>query len=164
MMLCSILAGKEDQSFTLSELAKNYSKYFPFRVRVEKGFYTPRVEIASDEMYNIHFLKRTKVAAITDSLQDEYIIPFNSAVQFGLVYNNSKKQKTFETAGDVMSAEPLPKVITATQSYRSHDEKFSVDENEILVVREVHKPKIMASSRMTLKVGCNWKHNVLSIV
>lgn len=97
MMLCSILAGKEDQSFTLSELAKNYSKYFPFRVRVEKGFYTPRVEIASDEMYNIHFLKRTKVAAITDSLQDEYIIPFNSAVQFGLVYNNSKKQKTFET-------------------------------------------------------------------
>ena len=152
MMLCSVLAGREDEQFTLSELAERYSKYFPFRVRVEKGFYTPRVEIAADEMYNIHFRKRTKVTVITDCVGDEYVIPFNSAVQFGLVYENAKKQTTFETAGDVMSAEPPPKIITATRLYRAHDEKCSIDENEILVVKEVHKPKIRGSSRMTLRV------------
>ena len=151
-MLCSILAGREDEQFTLSDVVERYSKYFPFRVRVEKGFFTDRVEIASGEMYNIHFLKRTKVVAIRDSANDEYIIPFNSAVQFGLIYGKPKQQTTFETVGDIISAETLPNIITATRRYRAHDDKASVEENEVLIVNEVHKPKIRGMGRTTLKV------------
>ena len=54
----------EDDKFTLPELVDGYSPLFPIRVRVVKGYYGERGEssaIATDELYNFHFIKRAKV-------------------------------------------------------------------------------------------------------
>ena len=53
-----------DDKFSLTELVDNYSSLFPVKVCVVKGFYGDRGEnsaIAVDEMYNFHFVKRSKV-------------------------------------------------------------------------------------------------------
>ncbi len=45
-------------------LVDSYSSLFPIRVRVVKGYYGERGEssaIATDELYNFHFVKRAKV-------------------------------------------------------------------------------------------------------
>ena len=55
---------KPDDKFSLTELVDKYSSLFPLKICVVKGFYGDRGEscaIAVDEMYNFHFVKRSKV-------------------------------------------------------------------------------------------------------
>ena len=48
---------------SLPEFVKRYKNEFPVRVRVCKGFYgaTNRTSVSEGDMFNIHFLKNTKV-------------------------------------------------------------------------------------------------------
>ena len=57
-----------DQSevFTLPELVEKHQNLFPLKVIVVKGHYGDRGEesaIATHEVYNIHFIKRSKVSS-----------------------------------------------------------------------------------------------------
>ena len=132
------------QQLTLLELAETHSGSFPLQVKVSKGFSTPQVEISAGDVYNIHFLKKTNVVTIRDSIQNEYTIPLNSAAQFGIVYGqggNGSMPVVFTTAENVMAADLLPRVVCATRSYRGAKPKSSVDAGEVLIVQGIHKPQ-----------------------
>ena len=123
-----------------------------------KGFYGERGEenaIASGEEYNIHFVKRTKVVKIKDNYgHNTFIVPFNSAARFGIIYRGgtaSRGPKVFDTVSEVMAAVPLPKVLCTKCSYYGSDSKSSVGKDEVLIVQGVHKVKL-GFGRSMLKV------------
>ena len=146
------------ESISLSEMVKKYSKSFPLRIRVLQGYCSEnsQVNISTDDVYNIHFMKHTKIVRIKDEDGDSYSIPLGSAMKFGLVYNpNNQIDEAltgfqFEKVADVTTMSVLPKVICATKAYQSSDEKTSVEENEMLAVRHVHKS--MFKGKKGLKV------------
>ena len=47
-------------------------------------------------MYSIHFVKRVKVVHIVDIHNQQYSVPVNSSVEFGLVYDSNKNGKGTE--------------------------------------------------------------------
>ena len=132
------------QQLTLLELAEKHSGSFPLRVKVSKGFSTPQVEISAGNVYNIHFLKKTNVVTIRDSIQNEYTIPLNSAAQFGIIYGqggHGGMPAVFTTAEDIMAADLLPRVICATRRYRGRKLESSVVAGEVLIVQGIHQPQ-----------------------
>ena len=145
----------EGEVLSLSSFVTKYSRSFPLRVRVDKGFCgaEERFVISSGDVYNIHFLKRTKVVSICDSSRNEYTIPLNSAIEFGMLYdstggsNEVKSGMVFKTAGDILalcqnSDRPLPKIVCATKYHLSGDPKSSVKENELLLLRRMGKTTV----------------------
>ena len=133
----------EYQRITLPDLISKYS--LPLCVQVVKGFVGKRGEegaIASGEVYNIHFVKHTKVVRTIDCHGNSYNMPLNSAARFGIIYRSRRsvslqEPEQFETAGDIMSASPLPRVVCAKSSYRGHDSVSSVKKNDVLVIQGI---------------------------
>ena len=161
---------EEDERLTLSELISRYSESFPLRVRVVKGFLGDQGEqnaIASGEVYNIHFVKRTNAVKIKDhDDRNTYTVPFNSAARFGIIYErndgSSGQPMTFETVGDIMAAVPVPKVACAKRAYRGSDNKSSVKKDEVLAIQGVQKGRF-GLGRNTLKVLSvnTWEEKIL---
>ena len=105
---------------------------------------TDNTTISAGDVYNIHCVKRQKVVQIKDVQGTVYSIPMNSSIRIGLVYEQSGKAEplVFRKVSDLLSAGTLPKVICATKAFKTADVKSSIQEKEILIVRQVHKPKI----------------------
>ena len=139
-LLGKLLSGEENERLTLSQFVQKYSKFFPLRVKVVKGFYTDRLEVAAEEVYNIHFLKRAKVVTITDSYGYKYAIPMSSAIQFGLIYNPADENAKFTSVADLIAAPTLPNIVLAEKTFCGHDQKSSVDANEVLILQGMYKP------------------------
>ena len=78
----------------------------------------------------------------TDS-KEQYSLPLNSTVEFGVLYDphqnveDAMKGYHFETVGELMAMNNLPKVIRATRSYEGSSPETSVKENEVLMVKGV---------------------------
>lgn len=150
-------AADEDERLTLSKLIARYSQSLSLCVQVVKGFYGDQGEqnaIASGEVYNIHFVKRTNAVKIKDhDGRNTYTVPFNSAARFGIIYERSdgSQPMTFETVGDIMAAVPLPKVVCAKRAYRGSDNKSSVKKDEVLAIQGTQKGRF-GIGRNTLKV------------
>ena len=161
-------AADEEERLTLSELIARYSQSFPLRVRVVKGFYGDQGEqnaIASGEVYNIHFVKRTNAVKIKDhDDRNTYTVPFNSAARFGIIYERSdgSQPMTFETVGDIMAAVPQPKVVCAKRAYRGSDNRSSVKKDEVLAIQGTQKGRF-GIGRNTLKVlsVSTWEEKIL---
>ena len=147
----------EYQRITLPDLMSKYS--LPLCVQVVKGFVRKPSEegaIASEEVYNIHFVKHTKVVRTIDCHGNTYNVPLNSAARFGIIYRSRRsvslqEPEQFETAGDIMSASPLPRVVCAKRSCISHDSASSVEKKEVLVIQGIHNRKLGFN---LLKVMC----------
>ena len=133
----------------LQDFAEKYSKSFPVHIKVLKGYCGPssRLTISSSDTYNIHFMKHTKVVSIKDAHDTPYSIPLNSAIEFGLVYdpNDNRSEAinglTFEKISEITAAHTPPKVFCALKAFRGEDEKSSVYDNEVLIVKQVLKPR-----------------------
>ena len=52
--------------------------------------------VSADDTYSIHFVKRVKVVHIVDIHNQQYSVPVNSSVEFGLVYDSNKTGKGTE--------------------------------------------------------------------
>ncbi len=139
--LQNLIEGRESETLTLVQLVSKYSKLFPVQVRVVKGFYTDRAAIPADDIYNIHFLKRAKVVTVRDCYDDTYMIPYNSVVTFGVLYDEKEDIQVFEMGADLIDAPALPKIVIAQRSFDGKYSKTSVDKGEVLVLRGIHKPK-----------------------
>ena len=147
----------EYQRITLPDLISKYS--LPLCVQVVKGFVRKPGEegaIASGEVYNIHFIKHTKVVRTIDCHGNTYNVPLNSAARFGIIYRSRRsaslqEPEQFQTAGDIMSALPLPRVVCAKRSCIGHDSASSVEKNEVLVIQGIHNRKLGFN---LLKVMC----------
>ena len=149
---------KMDVSLSLGQMVEKYSKNFPLRIKVLQGYCAENSElnISTDDVYNIHFMKHTNVVEIKDEDGVMYNIPLGSSMKFGLLYNPNNQYDEafngmeFEKISDIVAMSTLPKVVCATKAYQVSDEKNTVDENEILAIRHVHRP--MFKGRKGLKV------------
>ena len=149
------VVSPEGEVYTLAKFVERYSRSLPLRVRVDKGYCgaEERFVISAGDVYNIHFLKRTKVVSICDSNGSDYTIPMNSAIEFGVLYDpnqntaEAQKGKTFKKAGDIISicqsGGPLPRLVCATKTHPGSDPKSSVEENELLLVKKLGKTTMM---------------------
>ena len=149
----------EYQRITLPNLTSKYS--LPLCVQVVKGFVRKPGEegaTASGEVYNIHFVKHTKVVRTIDCHGNTHNVPLNSAARFGIIYRSRRsvslqEPEQFETAGEIMSASPLPRVLCAKSSYRGHDSVSSVEKNEVLVIQGIHRRKLGFNLLKVMLVG-----------
>ena len=149
----------EYQRITLPNLTSKYS--LPLCVQVVKGFVRKHGEegaIASGEVYNIHFVKHTKVVRTIDCHGNTHNVPLNSAARFGIIYRSRRsvslqEPEQFETAGDIMSASPLPRVVCAKSSYRGPDSASSVEKNEVFVIQGIYNRKLGFNLLKVMHVG-----------
>ena len=134
---------------TLGEFVSKHQHEFPVRVRVSRGFYgtTDRWSISEGELFNIHFVKYTKVVATTDGGSGHYYIPINSAVEFASLYAPNDEVEaglkgfSFKTARDITSQRTMPQIVRATAScIRPGSPEASVNANELLVLKKVKRP------------------------
>lgn len=140
----------------LASLATSYKKDLPFQVVVTKGFYgaDERTSISDGDMFNIHFFKQTKVVKISDSNKYSYTIPLNSSLEFGMIYSlppgfkQSNPKYHFKTVGEVLQLKTLPKVMRATASYKGSGPESSVEQNDLLVLKEVKQKRGLKTSRV----------------
>ena len=149
------VTSPEGEVLSLSSFVSKYSRSLPLRVRVDKGFCgaEERFVISSGDVYNIHFLKRTKVVSVFDLNRNEYTIPLNSAMEFGMLYDSGgdtsemKRGIVFKTAGDILALcqnpdRSLPKIVCAMKYHLTGDPKSSVKENELLLIRRMGRTTV----------------------
>lgn len=136
------------KEMSLGEFVCKHQHEFPVRVRVSRGFYgtTDRWSISEGELFNIHFVKYTKVVATTDGIR-HYNIPINSAAEFAYIFAPQQHIEAglqgfnFPTVGDIVPLTNLPKLIRATaSSVKRNSPECSVEENELLIIKKVKKP------------------------
>ncbi len=149
---------------SLGKLAKTYSRSFPLRFQVQYGFYGRNMdlELCGGEVYNAHCTKYTQVATIQDTQGYTYSVPMGSAFKFGLVRQSTRSVdhevppapglgRKFANISEVVTSKNLPTVLAVTKgSSAGVDDKSSIEEEEVLVVQGVHKPK--SSTKKALKV------------
>lgn len=137
---------------TLSEMAlrdamHKYTGCFPLRIRVLQGYCSDvtDVNISTDDVYDIHLIKETKVVSVKTENGMTYRVPLGSPQKVGIIHNPTNDYEKglnghiFKTISEITSSPVLPKVICATQEARSSDGRYLVEENEVLVVRQVHR-------------------------
>lgn len=148
----------ETQSYTVCDIINTYSYALPVRVRILQGYCsdTTEVNISTDDIYNIHSVQQTKKVMVKDEDGMTHCIPIDAHVKVGLVYNPNNDYDTslngyiFKTVSEVSLLPVLPKLISATQSVNSGDEKSGVTAGEIFIVKSVHRS--MFKGKKGLKV------------
>ena len=150
------------ESMTLTELASTHSSRFPLRIHLLDGYYgqTSRFTLSSSDIFDIHFAKRKQVLSVRDSSGVDYSIPLNSAIQFGLIHGQILPKSRQEivkmvhsTVQDLLSLDPLPKMVCAMSSWSKPSDKEGkegVEEKELLIVKGVFKSRLR--SKRALKV------------
>ena len=128
----------------LSQFITRYSALLPCQVKLlgdSGGLHMP---MPKGEIINLHFIKHTKVAVMTDSTCGKEIsVPLNSAAKFSVLYNPHSDFEAamngynFNTAREMMSIKPLPIVVQATCCYQGSTALSSVEKGEILRVKGI---------------------------
>ena len=132
----------ENEIVSLSELSAQFLQLLPLRVKIVTGFCAendkdPTLDI--DDIYNIHFSKRTEVVTICDITGGHYSIPMYSSLQFGIIYDPENETKVFNSINEIINAMPLPKAIVAMEQYAGHGKKILFVANELLLVQSISK-------------------------
>ena len=140
---------------SIRQLVRKHSSSFPLRIKVLQGYCSDNSEInmSTDDVYNIHVVKHTKVVTIRDEDQVTCRIPLTSTMKFGLIYDPNGKYEEglngykYSRVGDIMVLPTLPKVVCATKAFEGSEGKSSVQENEILIVKRIQKSKFKKGKR-----------------
>ena len=122
-----------------------YSTLLPLQIQVRKGYHgsDERHCIAADDVYNVHFVKHTKVVVLRDRRGVKFNIPLNSAVQFAPVFNPNNDVKEamrgycYERVSDLMALHTLPRIVRATKPHIRVDPKSTIEQNEVFIVQSV---------------------------
>lgn len=138
----------DQQSFSIKELITSYAESFPLRIKVLQGYCseTNDVTMSTGDEYVVHFVKHIKSVKAKDEDGFVHSLSLGGGLQLGLIYNpnNSYDEALqgieFPKVSDVMSVTTTPKVVCALQAWATIDDKVHIQENEILVIRQVHKP------------------------
>ena len=135
---------------SLQQFVKEYGDKVPVRICILRGFCgsTPRTTISRNDIYDVHFVKHTKVVTISDSAHNTYCIPLNSSIEFSILFNpENNLQKaiqgyTYEKIGNILSLSRRPKIISSLTYVDAGGSKQVV--NEILIVKGVQRSKMRA--------------------
>ncbi len=154
----SVEAVTIPESLSIGQMVEVFSKSFPLRIKVLQGYCSEnsQVNISTNDVYTVHFVKHTKIVRIKDEDGDNFSIPLGSGVKIGLIYkphhdlDEALSGLQFEKVSDLLAMPSLPKVVCVTKAYQSSDDKVTLEENELLAVRQVHKS--MFKGKKGLKV------------
>ena len=137
----------------LTEFVQKHQNRFPLPIKMCSS-HTGAITVNEGDVYNVHFLKVTDVVNITASNGSaQYVVPLNSAVQFGVLYNPTNKSQdaiqgfVFATAGEIMSTGLVPPIMLVQQSCEISSQDGSVQAGDLLVINEV-KQKILRSKML----------------
>jgi hypothetical protein len=132
-------------------------------MKVKRGYHggDEKHSIATDDVYNVHFIKRTKVVVLKDRRGATFNIPLNSAVQFAPVFNPSNdprepaKGASFEKVSDLISLKTLPTVVRATKPHIRVDSKSTVEQSELFIVQSVVPLSVRKKALKVYSITCN---------
>ncbi len=137
----------------LAEFVQKHQNRFPLPIKMCSS-HTGAITVNEGDKYNVHFLKFTDVVNITvSSGGTQYVVPLNSAVQFGVLYNPTNSSQdaiqgfVFSTAGEIMSTGLVPPIMLVQQSCEISSQDGSVQAGDLLVINEV-KQKILRSKML----------------
>ena len=139
--------GQIEKADTIHSLIEKYNRHVPLRIRVLQGYCsdTADVNISTGDLYDVQKVKATKVVTIRDQDGMTYRVPLESTMKFGLVFNLSSNYDeglcgyTFRTVSDLTSLAVLPRVVCTLKAFEGNDARSSVQENEILVIKQALK-------------------------
>ena len=151
------------QSFSIGDLLQKFSKSFPLRIKVLQGYCseTNDVTISTGDEYRVHFVKHTRTVKVKDEDGCVHSLPLGGSMRCGLIYNpNSNYDEALEginftKISDITASATLPKVVCSTQAWVSADDKVSIENNEVLIVRQIHKPMFGKKGLKVLSILTN---------
>lgn len=146
---------------SLGDFIQEYSTLLPLQMKVKRGHhgYDEKHSIAAGDVYNIHFVKRTKVVVLKDRRGATFNIPLNSAVQFAPVVSLGdepvKGATYFEKVSDLMSLKTLPKIVRATKPHVRVDPKSTIEKSELFIVQGVVSVSVRKKALKVHSITCN---------
>ncbi len=151
-------AAEEVRDYTIGEVVSTYAYALPVCVRILQGYCsdTTEVNISTDDIYNIHSVQHIKKVLVKDENGMTHRISLDAPLKIGVIYNprgdyeESLNGYNFKNISEVTSMPVLPKLISSTQAVGSAEEKNSVSEGEIFVVKNVNRS--MFKGKKGLKV------------
>lgn len=157
------LTVEEEGRLSLNDFVLQYSTLLPLQMTVKKGYHggDERYSIATDDVYNVHFVKRTKVVVLQDHRGATFNIPLNSAVQFAPVFNPNNDSReamqgfTFERVSDIMSQKTLPKIVRATKAHVRVDPMATIEQFEVFIVHNIVPTGVRKRSLQVYSITCN---------
>ena len=161
--------GERKKPLSLEEFVLRYSTQLPLQITVKKGYHgeDERHSIAAEDVYNVHFVKRTKIVILKDCRGSTYNIALNSAVQFSPLYNPNGNHRealqgvTFERVSDIMSQRTLPRIVRALKPHIRVDPMTTIEQFELFIVLSVVFSGVRRKMLKVYSVTCS-QHKLLS--
>ena len=133
---------KKSEPMPLKVFVEKYGNELPLQLEVAQGT-CGGTRIDRGELYNVHFIKTTQVANLVTSKGMKYIVPLNSAIQFGVLFNPVDRVQDaiqgylFNTVGEIMSTQCMPPLLYVQKTFDVSSPDGCVYAGEVLVVKEV---------------------------
>jgi hypothetical protein len=149
-------AQDEMHDYTIGEVITTYSYALPVRVRILQGYCSESTEvnISTEDLYDIHSVQHTRNVIFKDESGMTHRVSIDAPVKVGLIFNPKNDYDVsldgydYRNITEITTLPVLPKVIAATKSVNTGDEKNSVSEGEIFIVKQVQR-----SSMFKVKKG-----------
>ena len=136
--------GVDRACITFETIALDYVSRLPQRVKVIKGVYGDYDEnsLSTDDIYDIHFVRRLKTITVRSMLGHEYQISCNSSIRAATIFGanispNTQDCALFARVANVVATTPMPKILCTCKTYAGSSPATSVEENEIIAVLSV---------------------------
>ena len=158
---------KQSKPLHLKQFIEKHKNDFPLQMKVfpkSRGEVCPMMQ---GDIYNVHFIKSAKVAQIETSKSVQYIVPLNSAIQFGVIYNPVQRIQDaiqgylFNTVGDIISTPTLPPFVCAQKSFDSSSVDGSIQAGDVLAVRDIQKQFLRGKSLSCTVIGTTHNKKLL---
>ena len=133
---------KKSEPMPLKDFVEKYVNEFPLQLEVAQGT-CGGTRIDRGELYNVHFIKTTQVANLVTSKGMKYIVPLNSVIQFGVLFNPVDRVQDaiqgylFNTVGEIMSTQCMPPLLYVQKTFDVSSPDGCVYAGEVLVIKEV---------------------------
>ena len=141
----SPLCSQVPKVLNLFSFAKRYSNHFPVVADVKDGYvFQDGIQISRGDVLTVHGIAYTEGVSVKDDQGKVYILPMDATSEFGVLQDDSFRQlfgdeAEFDTIGEIISNENVPKILCARSQYNTGNQRSSVEANEVLVVRKVKK-------------------------
>ncbi len=130
---------------TVGKFTSEYSKHFPVRFVVTKGFYGHNEDLRFSEgdRFRAHSVKQSTVINIEFDNNQRSNIPSTSTIPFAILYNPHDNLNEamvgyrFEKVSELFQLSVLPLVLWSRKAYQGSSPDSSLSANELLIVRKV---------------------------
>lgn len=132
---------------TMKEIVTTYSHALPTRVKILQGYCceSSDINLRKNAVYDIHAIEHKRMLMVRDDDEMIHAISPQAHVKIGLIYNpiNNIKQSLngfeFRSVSDITSVSVLPRLIAATRTVASKEDKNRVSEGEIFIIKDAYR-------------------------